>query len=98
MTDIAPCQLVGIMASFYFAPYSYLILRYPASSIGMAVYWFRVSVYTYEELVILQYHLYDIPEDIVNEGKYLFCLESWWWCWGFLPEVRDGANDCANWC
>ena len=29
----------------------------------------RVSFSTYEELFILQEHLYDIPEDIVNEEK-----------------------------
>ena len=69
MTDITPWQIVSIMASFLSSSYSYLIIQYPDSSIGMAFYWGRVSVYTYEELVILQDHLYDLPEDIVNEGK-----------------------------
>ena len=64
----------------------------------MADYWVRVSVSTYEELFILQEHIYDILEDILNEGKGLFCLASWWWYWGFPPAVRDRANSGANWC
>ena len=57
-----------------------------------------VYISTYEELVILQDHLYELPEDIVNAEKGLFCLASWWWCWGFAPAVRDGGNGSANWC
>ena len=48
-------------------------------------------------MFILQEHLYEIPEYIVNEVKGLFCLASWWWWWGFTPAVRDGDNVGANW-
>ena len=64
----------------------------------MAVYWVKVYVSTYEELFILQEHIYDLPEDIVNEEKGLFCLDSWWWCRVIPPAVIDGDNDGANWC
>ena len=64
----------------------------------MEVYWVRVYLSIYEELFILQDHIYDIPEDIVTEVKRMSCLASWWWRWGFSPAVRDGADGGDGWC